>query len=491
MLSINSNIDSLVAQENLNQSGAALSQAIVQLSSGKRINSAADDAAGLAIATSLDTAINGLNQGVTNANDGVSIVQTASEAVTQITQSLQTIRQIALEAASGTLSPSDQAALQPDVAQQIAEVNRLASQTTYNGINLLNGSAGTLNIQVGTQVGQTVSIDLGQSLSAASMGVAIGGGYAYVSAGTALGTISGLDLSSSGTENTSGAPGAITAINVLANGNGGYTFTDQNDQALSSTAINNLFATSYYGGALALSLSTSAGNGLSLANEESAIDGAIQAGTLGTLGEISGVSLDPTTGNPVAPGTANAITSLTVVNTAGGVELFDQNGNQVVGLPTLVQQVSQGTLPGASTIGSTTPGNQPLGTALASIEANNVVPNAAAQGAAAGPTTIAAIDVSTTTGANNAVQTVDAALSTIDKIQANLGAVQNRLVGIASSQQDESTDLSAAASQITDADFAQETANLTRAQVLQQAGVSVLAQANSQPQQVLKLLQDS
>src|ERR1700684_736639 len=188
MLSINSNISSLVAQENLNSSGDALQQAITRLSSGKRINSAADDAAGLAISTTLQTAINGLNQGVSNANDGVSMVQTASTGLSQITQSLQTIRSLADEAAGGTLSASNQQALQQEVAQQVAEVNRLASQTSYNGINLLDGSAGNVTVQVGANVGQTINLNLSQGVSAANLGTG------PVAAGATIGTITGLDL---------------------------------------------------------------------------------------------------------------------------------------------------------------------------------------------------------------------------------------------------------------------------------------------------------
>ncbi|WP_444551038.1 flagellin N-terminal helical domain-containing protein, partial [Burkholderia pseudomallei] len=170
MLGINSNINSLVAQQNLNGSQGALSQAITRLSSGKRINSAADDAAGLAIATRMQTQINGLNQGVSNANDGVSILQTASSGLTSLTNSLQRIRQLAVQASNGPLSASDASALQQEVAQQISEVNRIASQTNYNGKNILDGSAGTLSFQVGANVGQTVSVDLTQSMSAAKIG---------------------------------------------------------------------------------------------------------------------------------------------------------------------------------------------------------------------------------------------------------------------------------------------------------------------------------
>src|SRR3984893_224368 len=203
----NSNINSLVAQQNLTNSGSALSQAITRLSSGKRINSAADDAAGLAISTRMQTQINGLNQGVSNANAGVSLVQTASSALSSLTSSLQRIRQLAVQATGGTLSTTDQAALQQEVSQQINEVNRIASQTTYNGTNILDGSPVSVTFQVGANVGQTISLDLSQSMSAAK----IGGGL--VQAGNTLGTITGLSLNASGA-NTSSSP-AITSVNVL------------------------------------------------------------------------------------------------------------------------------------------------------------------------------------------------------------------------------------------------------------------------------------
>jgi flagellin len=498
MLSINSNIPSMVAQENLNGSGDALTQAITRLSSGKRINSAADDAAGLAISTTLQTSINGLDQGVSNANDAVSLVQTASTGLTQITQSLQTIRSLANEAAGGTLSTSNQAALQQEVSQQIAEVNRIASQTTYNGMNLLNGTAGLINVQVGAAVGQTVSVDLSQGLSASSLG----GGY--VQAGNTLGTLTGLNLNSDGSENVSGGAGAITEINVVSNGEGGFTFTDQNNAVLSSTTTGNLFTTTVSNGVESLSINTAPGsaanNGLDQASAISAISAEAATGTVaGTvLGTISGLAVDPSTGLDVAsPGTANIITSVTVeANGAGGFTLLDQNGNQLsssatTGLftiatgaaPTIAfNNAPTSTFDGASE-GST--GAVPTTTAdaggIVSTLGNVNIDNA--------PTSVANVNVSTTSGANLAMEIVDNALATVSNLQASLGAAQNRFTGIATSQQDESTDLSSAQSQITDADFAAETANLSKAQVLQQAGISVLAQANSQPQQVLKLLQ--
>ncbi|QYD69179.1 flagellin [Paraburkholderia edwinii] len=476
-LSINSNIPSLVAQENLNGSGSALSQAITRLSSGKRINSAADDAAGLAISTSLQTQINGLNQGVSNANNGVSLVQTASTGLAQITASLQRIRSLAGEAAGGTLTTANQQALQQEVTQQIAEVNRIASQTQFNGIGLLDGGAGVIQVQVGANVGQTVSLDLSQGVSAASLG----GGF--VQKGNVLGTITNLNLDANGAE-TSGA-GTITSVNIVSDGNGGFTFSDQNGNAISSTASAALFTTTTTNGVSSLKLSST--SALQPAAEITAIATAYGAGsaaaTDGTVyGVISGINVDASTGKDAPTGDTNTITSVSVESDGkGGLKFVDQHGKALsssaqAGLFSTTGGVSFATVP-TSTIGSSAAGTQPAGSELADINTLNV------------PTSVSQIDISSTEGANNALNSIDNALAAIANIQASLGAAQNRFGAIAQSQQNESTDLASAQSQITDADFAQETANLSKAQVLQQAGISVLAQANSQPQQVLKLLQ--
>jgi flagellin len=385
MLGINSNINSLVAQQNLNGSQSALSQAITRLSSGKRINSAADDAAGLAISTRMQTQINGLNQGVSNANDGVSLIQTASSALSSLTNSLQRIRTLAVQASTGTLSTSDQNALQQEVSQQIAEVNRIASQTTYNGKNILDGSAGILSFQVGANVGQTVSLDLSQSMSAAQ----VGGGL--VQQGQTVGTFTNLNLDSTGTYTSTASAVAITSVTVKADGKGGYTFTDQNGTALTAAAVGNIFQ------------------------------------------------------NGTAAGTGTAVTNLTLAAQATG----GMSATQASAATTMQSQI-----------------------------------NAVNQ-----PPTVSNLNISSVTGANQAMVSIDNALQTVNNLQATLGAAQNRFTAIATTQQANSTNLSSAQSQIQSADFAQETANLSRAQVLQQAGISVLAQANSNPQQVLKLLQ--
>ncbi|MDP9156644.1 MAG: flagellin [Pseudomonadota bacterium] len=387
MIGINSNINSLVAQQNLSSTQSALSSAITRLSSGKRINSAADDAAGQAIASRMTSQINGLNQGVSNANDGVSMTQTASSGLSQITDNLQRIRQLAVQASSGSLSSTDQAALQSEVKQRISEINRISSQTTYNGTNLLDGSAGVKSFQVGANVGQSINVDLGASANVSAL--KLGGGVPQK--GTTVGSIDGLSLDATGAyvAATAAAPAAITTVNVIADGKGGYSYTDQNNKALGD-------------------------------------------------------------GTATAP---NTFLASNVITTTAGVSALT---------------ASYVTAAGATTAQQTTE--------LASFDAN------------AKPPQVSSIDISTANGASSAIESIDNALNTVNGLQSQLGAVQNRFSSVATTQQAQSTNLSSAQSQITDANFAQETANLSKAQVLQQAGISVLAQANSLPQQVLKLL---
>src|SRR5260370_31052756 len=181
-LVLNTNINSLNAQNNLSGAQASLSQALQRLSSGLRINSAADDAAGLAISQQFTTQINGTNQAVNNANDAVSEAQTAGGALSTLTDALQSIRTLAVESANGSNSAADRAALDAQVQQQIAEITRIASQTSFNGTKVLDGSSGVTTFQVGANVGNTISINLAQGVRADQIGqVASGSG----SAGTA------------------------------------------------------------------------------------------------------------------------------------------------------------------------------------------------------------------------------------------------------------------------------------------------------------------
>ncbi|WP_250501655.1 flagellin [Caballeronia sp. AZ7_KS35] len=507
MIGINSNINSLVAQQNLNNTQSALSSAITRLSSGKRINSAADDAAGQAIASRMTAQINGLNQGVSNANDGVSMTQTASSGLSQITDNLQRIRQLAVQASTGSLSSTDQAALQQEVTQRIAEVNRIASQTTYNGTNVLDGSAGVKTFQIGANVGQSISVDLSQGVSAAQLGTGV------VSKGSTLGTLTNLALDSSGNAVSGNAKASITSINVLADGQGGFTFTDQNNQALSGTAVSNLFGSATTGSGTALTLSpqgalTTADKtaGDTKISSISSTNVALTSGypaapttatyATASLGTIANVSLNADGTAYTGSGTA-AITSIEVYGDGSGGYTFGINGADPT---TAAGTLSASTASSLFTVGTETSTGKSLSfnsTGALSTAAGFADTTANTTAAATGlsqavannkPTTVSNIDISTTGGANLAIESIDNALNAVNGIQAALGAAQNRFSSISSTQTAQSTNLSSAQSQITDANFAQETANLSKAQVLQQAGISVLAQANSLPQQVLKLL---
>lgn len=501
MIGINSNINSLVAQQNLNSTQSALSSAITRLSSGKRINSAADDAAGQAIASRMTSQINGLNQGVSNANDGVSMTQTAASGLSQISDNLQRIRQLAVQASSGSLSSSDQASLQKEVTQRIAEVNRIASQTTYNGTNVLDGSAGTVSFQVGANVGQTIGIDLSNGVSAAQLG----GGLPQQ--GATIGTLSGLSLTSAGAAATGSTKADITSINVLADGKGGFTFTDQNNQALSSAATTALFSGTTTGTGKSLTLTANATGALAASTQASAKTAAQTS--LDALNTTSAAATLPTTGNTAVFGTisglnvdangaaaaagAGTITSITITQKSDGTMTYtDQNGNDAAtaGAALFTVTANSDTTKGSSVTfkagGSL--GTTPTGFDTANANATAATAGIAQTNAQNVPPKVSDIDLTKDNGANLAIESIDNALNDVNSIQADLGAAQNRFSSIAATQTAQSTNLSSAQSQITDANFAQETANLSKAQVLQQAGISVLAQANSMPQQVLKLL---
>ena len=466
MLGINSNINSLVAQQNLTSSGSALSQAITRLSSGKRINSAADDAAGLAISNIMQTQINGLNQGVSNSNDGTSMVQTASSGLSSLTSSLQRIRQLATQAANGSMTDNDRAALQQEVNQQISEINRIASQTTYNGMNVLDGSLGNVTFQVGANVGQSISLNLSQSMSAAS----IGGGVP--AAGNTLGSFS-VSLDSGG---KAAAAAGITSITASwDDSTGAVAYTDQNGNAITDASTITAFAAD---GGTAPTAAGGASSTVTLATDGS------QNATVSQINVIAdgkgGFTLTDQNGKALSTTVANA------VFTGGGTVGTDANGNTTLTGETGAQMATDiETATGAIGVANQAAGdNVSLDAAGTATDAVGATIDKLSQS-----NTVSQIDISTANGASAAMLTIDNALNAVNNLQATLGAAQNRFSAIGTTQQAQSTDLSTAQSSIQDADFAQETANLSKAQVLQQAGISVLAQANSQPQQILKLLQ--
>ncbi|SFW37348.1 flagellin N-terminal helical domain-containing protein [Luteibacter sp. UNCMF366Tsu5.1] len=473
-LTINTNIMSLNAQRNLGASQTKLASAIERLSSGNRINSAKDDAAGLAISTRFTTQINGLNQAVRNANDGISLSQTTESALDEVTNNLQRIRELAVQSTNASNSASDRAALDSEVQQRLSEVTRIATQTNFNGMKVLDGSANQLSFQVGANVGEVITVGLDKGVKANQVGQ------------LATGSIGGFKAAA----NTAGV---TTASSVIADYTANFSITvdgqtaavtGATDQASFLTKLNTALA----GGTSGATASFDATNHLVLTSGTTgkASTAPVVAGTdvaqLGTLKTVDGVdagSAAPVTlGNVTLQVGSNPAFSLsgtynTAQDLADAVNAKSGDGiNAYVGSDGAVKFASASTI----TVGGT----------AADITASGLTAGAIN---VATTTTLADSSIKTVDGANDTINRVDAALQSISDLRSNLGAVQNRFESTISNLQNISQNLTASKSAITDADFAQETANMSSAQILQQAGVSVLAQANQSQQIVQKLLQ--
>lgn len=477
-MSLTLSTNSVLSIDNyLTQATAAENTAQTQISTGKKINSASDDPAGYVLSIGLQTQINGLTQGTSNANNAVSMMQTADSSLSQILSTLQSMQSTAEKATSGTMTTSSAQSLQATLSQSVAQINSLIQSTTYNGINLLNGSAGVLNIQVGAQVGQSIQVNLSQGISAASLG------QGTAQAGSILGTISNLNLTSAGAENTSGAAGAITSINIVANGSGGVSFTDQNNNSLSTTAVNALFTQTQNGAYTQVGIAaTSALNAANAATTISAAPAATAAGY--TYGTLTGLNLDATNGsNTINAGDA-VITSISVVSSdaTGDVQYLDQNGNQLNA--TAAAQIFGGT----NTYKLTNVKNGSWGSVnqySGSITAANTLNSASSLSAL---TVTGSTATAQQNNANQALLTIQNAIAAITNMQANMGAMTNRFTSVVTAQTAMTTNLTTANTNITGADVAQAQANYTAAQTQQQIDVALMAQANSNSSLVLGLL---
>ncbi|TFZ08354.1 flagellin N-terminal helical domain-containing protein [Ramlibacter humi] len=374
---INTNIASLNVQRNMSASQSALNTSIQRLSTGLRVNSARDDAAGLAIAERMNAQVRGLNVAARNANDGVSLAQTAEGALGKVGEMVQRMRELAVQSSNATNTQTDRDALQQEVSELKSEIDRVAGSTNFNGTKLLDGSFSSAKFQVGADAGESITISSITNASLAGMGV----------------------VNRASTQNAA-------QISDL-------TATTAGDLVINGTDV----------GALAAA---------------------------GTTQERQ----------------AQVVDAINRVSTTTGVgAFFDAQNNKIV-------------LTSSSNITIT-------GTAANTAKVGFAAADSATAAASAN---MASLDVSSYGGAQLAIQQADAALKQVNSARAKLGAIQSRFENAVANIQIASENTTAARSRIMDTDFAAETANMTRAQILQQAGTAMLSQANQLPQQVLSLL---
>lgn len=466
---INTNVMSLNAQRNLSTSGSQLATSLQRLSSGLRINSAKDDAAGLAISERFTSQIRGLNQAVRNASDGISLSQTAEGALASIGTNLQRMRELAVQSANSTNSATDRAALQQEVAQLAAEIDRVATQTQFNGLNLLDGSFAAQQFQVGANAGQTITIASIASARASALGQFQG----FQLTNQAIGTASDTAAAKSVT-----IGGVTTSLGTIAN-----------DAKILATAING----SGVAGLTATANATTVAAGTS--TDAATASGSATVTINGVAIAVAGVdgNLVQNRANVVtALNAQSSVTGVMATDTGSGVSLTAADGRNITvaytaGGFTGSALADFGLAAAATTGGTVNVSYKAPGGVTGNVTwtgAFDPGPNAIA----ATGTAMSAIDISTLAGANSSLTAIDAALTTVNSTRAQLGAIQNRFESTISNLQTTSENLSASRSRIQDADFAEETALLTRAQILQQAGTAILSQANSVPQNVLTLL---
>ncbi|MGQ7958662.1 flagellin [Pseudomonas sp. SP16.1] len=507
-LTVNTNIASLNTQRNLNSSSKALDTSLQRLSTGSRINSAKDDAAGLQISNRLTSQINGLNVAVRNANDGISLAQTAEGALQQSTNILQRMRDLSLQSANGSNSTTERQALNQEVAQLKEELNRIADTTTFGGQKLMNGEFGTKLFQVGSNANETIGVAI-NSARASDVGAnrvnlagsGVGQIIAPVADLTAGPSVSGLGAASA-TLTVTGSAGSETTAEIAADSSAADVasavngITGSTGVTADARTVVKLSALSD-AGSVSFSLTGKDGTATTVsavvANKDDLRDLATsintQSSTTGISAAISedrkSITLTNENGDNIeianfavdtdGDGTADAATV--------AVENMDYEGKSFATPETA-------TLTSAGTDSTIITGNVRMdsSSSFQVSGANAATILAGTTDSLSSLAKVSDVDISTADGAQSAIAVIDAAIAGIDRNRAALGAVQNRFENTISNLQNISENVSAARGRIQDTDFAAETANLSKNQVLQQAGTAILAQANQLPQAVLSLL---
>jgi flagellin len=488
---INTNIASLNAQRNLNTSQSSLQTALQRLSSGLRINSAKDDAAGMAISDRMSAQISGLTQASRNANDGISLAQTAEGALAQSTDILQRVRTLSVQSANATNSASDRQALNAEVNQLTSELSRIANTTSFNGLKILDGSYQGQLFQVGADANQTIGISIQGARAVDLKNNAVT--MAAVTGGNGLGE------STAPAANTAAASNGVVGQTLTISGSAGTSniTVAGNDQASAIAASVNAQSattdvTATASTAATLSTISAAGTvSFKLNGGGTATTVSAQISSTNDLSSIV-TAVNNVSGKTGVTATLNATKNSVIFSQADGQDItlegyFNSAGGtaNIAGSDTATTDslASGGT--NSSRVAGTVTLNSDAGFTAKSAD-TTIMAAATTTGSTA--TDLTTVDISTVSGATSALSIVDAALAQVDKMRASLGAVQNRFTNTIANLQTTSENLTSSRSRIQDTDYAAETANLTRSQILQQAGVAMLAQANALPNNVLSLL---
>ncbi|MBR9754525.1 FliC/FljB family flagellin [Cobetia sp. 4B] len=420
---INTNTLSMVTQQNLNQSQNALNTSMERLSSGMRINSAKDDAAGQAIANRMDSQITGLSQAQRNANDGISVAQTAEGALNQVNDNLQRVRELTVQAQNGTNNADDLQSIQDEITLRMEEIDRISEQTSFNGVDVLNTND-SLNIQVGANDGETISISLSE-VNSSTLGLG------------AFSVAEGFD-----TDTLSATTATETSFSVKAD-------TSNLDSKETLVSYDDSGTTRY-------AIETDDGAG-SITYTDAVIDpvtGEVSNSTASTTGLTGGASKD---GNATTVNNGSAVESLVTIDSSSYSSSYDD-----------LKETTDGEFILVKGSGSNVEYYE------ASVGTDGVV--------------TAGSELSTTEKTTDPLAALDSALKQVDSMRSDLGAVQNRFDSAITNLATTETNLASAQSRIQDADYAEEVSSMTTAQILQQAGTSMLTQANQVPQNVLSLL---
>ncbi len=580
-LTVNSNLASLNAQNAISQNQQGLSTAMQRLSTGLKINSAADNAAGYSVSQRMTANINGTTQAASNANDAISMTQTAQGDLSSITANLQQIRTLAVQAANGSNSASDRAALNNQAQQLISEITRVASNSSFNGTNLLDGSFSATNFQVGANNNATSTIAISSigSAKASSLGntvntvtsTAIAVGANSASGGLAAGdlTLNGIQVGASvaganpgqTTESSVQIAAAINAVSsqsgvtatanaTVVTGSAASTGASAIPSTTKDLTINGIAVGNIASGSDPIGQGANVANAINLVSSQSGVtatanastgqvtltaadgsDIAIGSGFTAANSGLTGTSATTVSGSSASAHTAIAantqgltVNGIQIGAVAAGTDSVSQGDNMAAAINLVSSQsgVTASSTAGVITLTNTSKGAITMGSAFSSGGAN--IPqignaagsattgtlslasssggtitvsgnNVAAAGLTAGQQTTTSqtntlnnVSLNTSAGAASALSVIDGALNMVNTSSASLGAYQNRFTQTVSSLNSQNVNNTASRSRITDADFASETANLSRAQVLQQAGTAMLAQANQSAQGVLSLL---